>query len=333
MILKTGRYWRTRQCLQSVQIIVEPLLDLVTLLRPQAMLTAGILASGNWGVSFRKRDDVLFCWLEQGGCFLLRKDREPLLLQNGDFVLVRTSTPFALTSGPDMHPEDSEDLVARQGGGMLRVGHQTDAPEVVLRGGRFVFDAVNERLLTDLLPTIVHFAANDQSSWRLHTLLALNKAEAAEQDGSQRFVCTRLLEIVFVEVLRHAVKRMELEEIGLLAGLRDPLIARALSALHGNVARSWSVVELARICGVSRSTFASRFRAIVAIGPLAYLQRWRMVLARAQLRSGDLSIGELALSLGFQSSSAFSTAFTNAHGCSPKAFLISKRKSDNSNLI
>lgn len=121
------------------------------------MLTAGIYAAGNWGVSFRKREDVLFCWLEQGECFLLRPDQEPLLLRNGDFVMIRTSTPFALTSGPEVTPQDSEDLVKKQGKAMLRVGLDTNSPEVVLRGGRFVFDAVNEQLLTGLLPTLVHF--------------------------------------------------------------------------------------------------------------------------------------------------------------------------------
>jgi hypothetical protein len=76
------------------------------------MLTAGLYASGAWGVSFRRRDDVLFCWVESGECQLIREDRDPLHLQTGDFVLIRTVLPFVLTSGPAVSPEDSETIVA-----------------------------------------------------------------------------------------------------------------------------------------------------------------------------------------------------------------------------
>ena len=101
------------------------------------------------------------------------------------------------------------------------------------------------------------------------------------------------------------------------------MTARALSAMHGDVTHDWTVFVLARLCGVSRSTLAARFREIVGMGPIEYLQHWRMALAKDELRRGTKSIGQIALAIGFQSSSAFSTAFTRAVGCPPKRFAAS----------
>ena len=107
---------------------------------------------------------------------------------------------------------------------------------------------------------------------------------------------------------------------GLIAGLLDPAIAGALLALHGEIAREWSVAELARLCGVSRSGFATRFKEVLGVGPIEYLMHWRMAVAKDELRRGTRSISEIALAVGFQSPSAFSTSFTRAVGCSPRQF-------------
>lgn len=94
------------------------------------MLTAGIYASGEWGVSFRQRDDVLFCWLERGQCQLIREGANPLLLRTGDFILIRTETPFALVSHIGVEPEESETIVERTNDLVIRVGNG-DNPSVV----------------------------------------------------------------------------------------------------------------------------------------------------------------------------------------------------------
>jgi AraC-like DNA-binding protein len=95
--------------------------------------------------------------------------------------------------------------------------------------------------------------------------------------------------------------------------------------MHKDVAQGWTVSDLARLCGVSRSTFAARFRKVVGMGPIEYLQHWRIALAKDGLRSGKQTIGEIALAVGFRSSSAFSTAFSRVVGCSSKSFAVSVR--------
>lgn len=111
----------------------------------------------------------------------------------------------------------------------------------------------------------------------------------------------------------------------MLAGLANPITAQALSAMHREVARDWTVSSLAKHCGVSRSKFAALFPKVVGKGPIEYLLHWRMALAKDALRRETQSISEIAFSVGFQSASAFSTAFSRVVGCSPKRYALSVR--------
>ncbi len=290
------------------------------------MLTAGIYASGAWGVSFRKRDDVLYCWLASGECDLIRAHHEPLHLQTGDFILIRTISPFALASDPAVEPEDSETVVATTNDPVIRFDGGP-GPSTVVRGGRLVFESMHQPLLMELMPTLIHISRDDSSSWRVQSLLKLVETESNQHGPGNDFIVTRLIEVILVELLRQESLRVTQERVGLLAGLGDATTARALLAMHAGVARNWTVAELARQCNVSRSTFAAHFRKLVGVGPMDYLSRWRMSLARDELIFGTKSIGEIALAIGFQSSSAFSTAFTKATGRSPRQF---QRERENS---
>lgn len=299
---------------------MDPFLDLIRLLRPRAtLLGGGLKAFGRWALSFRKRDDLLFCWIERGECQLIRPDSAPLRLRTGDFVLIRTSTPFTLASDTSVAPVDSETAVAATKNHRLKLGEGTEHP-VTLHAGKFVFDTANEDLLMGLLPSLVHLARDDASSDRVRSLLAMNEMESRSPGPGSEFIIVRLVELLLVEILRSKTLVLDQQPTGLLAGLADPVTAKALSAMHKDVAYGWTVGNLARLCAVSRSTFASRFRSIVGIGPIEYLQRWRMALAKDALRMGTRSIGEIASSIGFLSQSAFSTAFTRAAGCSPRQF-------------
>lgn len=298
---------------------MDPFADLIGLLRPQATLWGRIEGTGRWGVSFRKRDDLLFCWVEAGACELTRPQQDPVLLRTGDFVFIRTSSPFSLASDPELEPEHSEAIVAATGSTELVLGEKTGRC-ARLRCGRFVFGTPNEALLWSFLPSLIHIAADQQISWRLRSLLSMNDAEAQHPGPGSDLVVSRLMELTLLELLRSELPRLKPGTQGLLSGLADPVIAKSLSAMHRDVAGTWTVAELARLCGVSRSTFATRFRAVMGVGPIEYLANWRIALAKDELSRGTKTVGEIALSVGFHSSSVFSTAFTRAVGCSPKRF-------------
>jgi AraC-like DNA-binding protein len=221
-----------------------------------------------------------------------------------------------------MEPVDSETAVAASNNTRIKLSEGSDSP-VTLRGGRFVFDTANDDLLMGLLPPLLHVASGETSSWRVRSLLKMNEMESLQPGPGSEFIIVRLMELILAEILRSEALRMNEQRTELLAGLADPVTARALSAMHKDVAHEWTVSGLARLCGVSRSALASRFREIVGTAPIEYLLHWRMALAMDELRRGTRSIGEIALAVGFRFSSAFSTAFTRAVGCSPKRFAVS----------
>ncbi len=148
----------------------------------------------------------------------------------------------------------------------------------------------------------------------------MNQAESEAPGPGSAFIIAQLMELILIEILRRESLRFGQEQLGLFAGLADSVTASALFAMHSEPSRNWTVAELARLSMVSRSTFATRFQKRVGMGPIEYLQSWRMALAKDELRPGRRSIGEIALAVGFQPSSAFSAAFTRSEGCSPKRF-------------
>lgn len=297
---------------------MDPFLDLIQLLRPRATLWTRVEASGRWGLSFRQRRDVLFCWIQQGRCELLRPASEALPLHADDFVLIRTSTPFHLVSEMGAELTSSESVL--KGAGAAATLGDGSGPSTMLRGGRFLFDTANEQLLTGLLPDVLHIAATADRADRLRMLLRMNEAESTLPGPGSDFVIARLMEPGLVEVLRGQTGTPIALKPGLIAGLADPVIARALTALPRDVSFAWTTQKLARLCGLSRSSLASRFARLVGLGPIEYLQRWRIAVAKDELRGSVSSLGEIALAVGFQSGSAFSTAFTSAVGCSPRHF-------------
>ncbi|NPD69351.1 AraC family transcriptional regulator (plasmid) [Lichenicola cladoniae] len=298
--------------------LTEAFLEVISLVRARATLWGTIQAAGRWGVSFPRRHDLLFFRVDYGSCQFVRAGSGAVGLKTGDILLVGTSASFRLTSDPEAQAQavDSWKLVAATGSREMRLGQGDEAP-VLLRGGRLVFDATMERLLVDFLPSFVHVTPPAPSWERVRALLAMNEAAAATDGVQSRFVVPRLMELLLAELQCGEAVVAKLGRGGIRPALTDSMATKALAALHGDIARKWTTAELARLCGKSRSGFSARFSQTVGIGPMAYIQHWRMAVAKDQLRTGRRSVTEIAYLVGFQSSSAFITAFTRENGCSP----------------
>ena len=297
----------------------DPFLDLIGLLRPKATRWREIVAAGRWAIEFPKRDDLLFCSVVLGECLLVRSATDPLKLHQGDFILIRTGTSFCFASDAKVPAESSEKAFAASRTGVIQLGGGTKRP-VILRGGRFVLDTANESLLTQLMPSLIHERVEAERSERIQNLLHMNALESAAGEPGSDFVIPRLMEILFVELLRDESRRVESATAGLLAGLAHPVTAKALQLMHAEPARGWTVESLARRSGASRSRFALQFQNVVGTSPMQYLLHWRIALAKDFLRNGTRAISEIAFDVGFQSVSAFSTAFRRNVGQSPKQF-------------
>jgi transcriptional regulator GlxA family with amidase domain len=186
-------------------------------------------------------------------------------------------------------------------------------------GGTFEVDLVNAALL-ELVSQTIHVRAAEFDTGRLTRMIDLILDEYGCQRPGRDTILQHLLEAMLVEALRWPSLSKQLLPPGLIAGLRDAAISRTLRALHSDVGHGWTVTELAKRAGMSRSAFAVRFMTTVGCTPMEYLARWRMSLAQDALSRGGKSLDHLAVEIGFQSASAFSTAFRRRVGYAPRAF-------------
>ena len=300
---------------------MEPLADVITLLRPRAVETKVIHGAGRWAVR-RSMAYAGFGLVLAGECWLSVDGYETVRLATGDFVLVPAGRTFTIASDVacEVVSLDAQEAPACQAG-QVRYGDPDLEPDFKQLGGYFQLNTVNCSLLAVLLPTVIHIQASDLAAGRLRRTIDSIVEEALADRPGRDLVVDRLIEVLLVEALRFGSEGVDaIGQPGLLAGLADPLLARALRRLHGDVAHAWSVEELAREAGLSRSVFSERFSQKVGVPPMQYLMEWRMALAKAMLQRDAPPLEAVAAAIGYQSASAFSTAFRREVGSPPSHF-------------
>lgn len=299
---------------------MDPLSQAIGLLRPKALLWKIVEGTGDWALRFPGEKDVVFGQVITGMCQLELKGLEPRYLCKGDFLLLAAPATWVLRNGTDAIPLDFETVYEGPAKLLTLVGNRDGVNVSRFMAGHFTFDAVNAELLSGLLPSIVHLRPSDKAAGRLSGLLELIGDEATSDYPGKSLVLERLLEVMLIESLRHRPGDVGATQRGLLAGLADPQIAVALRDLHRDVSHGWTVAELAKRAGMSRSVFAERFVETVGMAPIDYLLKWRIALAKDALRSTNRSLSEIAGMIGYQSASAFSTAFSRVVGCPPARY-------------
>ncbi|AMO98222.1 bacterial regulatory helix-turn-helix s, AraC family protein [Collimonas arenae] len=255
-----------------------------------------------------------------GSCWLSIEDAEPFLMKTGDFVLLPATPGFRMGSDLQALESPTVRLAEASDYGEARHGVQEVEPAVRMLGGYFVFDPTNAPLLVGLLPTVVHIKATDAGSARLGWIAsAIGEETAADKPGGDA-ILTRLVEVMLIEALRWQPAQDTTPISDLLSGLADSRLAAALRHIHDDVARRWTIEDLGSKVGMSRASFAARFTHVLGIPPMEYVLRWRMALAKDLLWHDGLSLGEVAQAIGYQSTSAFSAAFSRFVGVAPGSF-------------
>lgn len=297
----------------SPKIMVDPLSQIIELLRPQTVFAKGISGAGRWAVRYSDFGQPSFCTVIEGGCLLAVDGQSPIALEAGDFVLLPATPGFTMSGFEPAQPAHLDKHLSATTTGEVRHGRQEGEPDVRLLGGYFVFASPDAELLVSLLPPLVHL----RSVKRLATLVGLVREEALARMAGRDLILVRLVEILLVEALRAV--REEDAPPGLLRGLGDPRVAAALRQMHGDPARPWTVAELARSASLSRSAFFDRFNRGVGLPPMEYLLGWRMALAKGMLRD-RVALDEVANRVGYSSASSFGTAFVRHVGQAPGRF-------------
>jgi AraC-like DNA-binding protein len=141
----------------------------------------------------------------------------------------------------------------------------------------------------------------------------------AATPGTQA-VLGRLMELLFVELLRRHIATLPAGSKGWFAALNDPIVGRALQLLHAEPEHRWTVDEIADRVGSSRTVLSDRCRALLGRPPIEYLANWRIQLAAERLRVGHESVPSIAASVGYESEAAFNRAFKRLTGMTPGAW-------------
>ena len=292
----------------------DPLSEIVRLLHPRAVFSNIISGKGSWAVQYSEYGKPSFCIVLEGRALLSVEGHEPITIKAGDFVLLPTTPAFTISSFTPASPVSMDPHLVAGSTAELRYGDQQGHPDMRSLGGAFLFDCANPALLVSLLPKVVHV----QGSMRLSQLVQMVGEESTDQKPGSEFVLSRLVELLLVEAMRSAAAGSATP--GLLRGLGDERLARALNQMYEQIERSWTVAQLARIAALSRSAFFVRFTRLVGMAPMEYLLAWRMEIAKELLRNSDLAVAEVAERVGYGSSSTFCVAFSRHVGQSPSQF-------------
>jgi transcriptional regulator GlxA family with amidase domain len=154
------------------------------------------------------------------------------------------------------------------------------------------------------------------AEWIRSTFQYAAQEVSAGRPGSET-VLAKLSELLFVEAVRRYTEDLPEGQTGWLAGLREPYVARALALLHSDITRRWTVDDLGREVGLSRSALAARFIRLIGVPPMHYLASWRMQVATQKLRNTSASLAQIAETVGYDSEAAFSRAYKKAFGAAP----------------
>jgi AraC-like DNA-binding protein len=315
--MATGRWtiYDAPSAKHSQESMNDPLSEVIALLQPRAVFSKRISGAGRWGVRYSAFGQPSFCAVLEGSCRLAVDGQRALTLDAGDFVLLPATPSFTMSGFEPVKPEriDAKQAAAVPAG-EVRHGTRGGRPDVRLLGGFFVFDAPNADLLVSLLPALVHVRGIE----RLSVLVRLVGEEAIEKRAGRDLVLSRLVEVLLIEALRSVSG--EDAPAGLLRGLADARLAPALRQMHGQLARSWTVSQLAKTAALSRSAFFERFTHTVGVPPMEYLLAWRMAVAKDLLRREQLALADVAERVGYSSASAFSTAFSRQVGVPPSRY-------------
>ena len=269
----------------------------------------------------------------EGRCFANVVGAAPIAIGAGEVIVFTKGDPHVMSSSPGMRadPGTPGPLDATIDGQLpFFINHGGDGPPSArLVCGFLACDAQPFNPLLDNLPPVIKAGDRNGGDTRwLGEFIRLATIESAARRAGGESVLARLSELMFIEVVRRHLESLPPEQAGWLAGLRDPFVGKALSLMHGDPARNWTIQKLARDVGLSRSVLAERFAGMVGMPPMHYLAKWRMQIAAGLLSGGGVNIATVAAETGYGSEAAFSRAFRSWQAGHPRPGAGARARND-----
>jgi len=242
-----------------------------------------------------------------------------LRLGAGDVVLLPRNDVHLVGSDLSLPPVAGADIIQPpKDGGLFSIHHGGNGRRTQMICGFLGCDCTDENPVLSTLPALLRLDAEQggAAEWIRSTFQYAAEEVASGRPGSET-VLAKLSELLFVEAVRRYAEALPQGQTGWLAGLRVSFVARVLALLHHDITRAWTVDEISREVGLSRSALADRFISLIGMPLMHYLASWRMQLASQKLRNSSASLAQVADSVGYGSEAAFSRAFKKTFGTAP----------------
>ena len=278
--------------------------------------------TGNWSYSLTRQDTILFYLVMSGG-FCIDVGNGPRETRAGDMIMIPSAhqhMSYALNYHSDEAQPLDELLTSCKDHTLDLKGDGDSEASLILIECKY--DKAMIRPLLSVLPSILP-EVNDEDDGRFEVIdveIRLLTLEAEHERMGKTAVINHWASIMMIECLRVYIESLPEATENWLKAMKDPFLTKALVAMHEMPNENWTINKLAEVAGMSRSSFAQRFKEVVGIPPLTYLMDYRLRLAARYLRLQQNSIGRISGLVGYASDSTFSQAFKRVYGISPKAY-------------
>jgi AraC-like DNA-binding protein len=264
----------------------------------------------------------MYHFLTEGRAYIRLPNGQREELTAGDIVILSQGDAHFLGNGSPEKPVDALKAFSNnlsRGLKLARFGGGGEITRFVC--GYLACDPRLSEVFLSGLPRVlkVHIAKEPSSQW-IESSIRFSVDEMNGPRAGSELVLAKLSEALFVETLRRYINTLPPDQIGWLAGARDPAVGQALALLHKEPAHPWTILHLAREVGLSRTRLAERFRHFLEESPMAYLTKWRLKLGAEILLTTEDSVAEIAATVGYGSEAAFNRAFKRAYDCPPAQF-------------
>lgn len=282
----------------------------------------GVLSPRQWDASTpmaHLRHVSVFHLIAAGECTIEIATGERRTVSAGDILLLPFADQHKFWSGEGAEIAPAQKLFAQgpikgvwtidHGGG----GVQTRMVCGFLESSEFLFAPI----FRSLPPLVVDRTGTDKVGAVITSTVGQILALADTATPGTELMLGRLMELLFVEVLRRYAENLPAGIKGWFAAIGDPIVSRALQSVHGDPSRRWTVDDLARVAGASRTVLAERFNTLFGQAPIEYVTGWRMQLAAERLRNGNDGLAAIAADVGYESEASFNRAFKRVTGVTP----------------
>jgi len=306
---------------------LDLLSDILSRLKLSGTLYFRTSFTSPWSIEVPAFEQVSrFHFAHRGRCLVrVGNQSQPVSLEQGDLIIITRGANHTLFCDPSTeHLAVQLDNVIQSSGftgeGTLVYGDPGTHHETQLICGHFAFAKDAHHPLIDALPAYIHIQNYGETAgtWLEHTLRVIGQ-EAGQDNMGSELIALKLSEIIYAQAIRNYLNSDGRNHKG-LAGFTNPAITRILQAIHQSPEHPWTLEELARIGGLSRTSLANRFSEYMSMTPLTYITQWRMQIARQHLLDSNQPIIDIAEAVGYQSEAAFGRVFKKHFDIAPATY-------------